>query len=104
MNLLNDTLIKSIPALYATENIKDPLVQCKFFTPDNSWSWYVLEYDKDNKIFFGYVSGLDNELGYFSLDELESYISSSQLKIKRDIYFTPTKLSDIKRLCNDRDS
>jgi hypothetical protein len=72
MKLLTDELIKNLPPLYSTENIKDPLIQCKFFTPDSSWSWYVLEFDKTNEIFFGYVCGFERELGYFSLQELAS--------------------------------
>ena len=97
MKLLTDELIKNLPPLYSTENIKDPLIQCKFFTPDSSWSWYVLEFDKTNEIFFGYVCGLERELGYFSLQELESVKGQLGLGIERDISFKPTKLSVIKK-------
>ena len=97
MKLLTDELIKTLPPLYSTENIKDPLIQCKFFTPDSSWSWYVLEFDKTNEIFFGYVCGLERELGYFSLQELESVKGQLGLGIERDISFKPTKLSVIKK-------
>ena len=97
MKLLTDELIKTLPPLYSTENIKDPLIQCKFFTPDSSWTWYVLEFDKTNEIFFGYVCGLERELGYFSLQELESVKGQLGLGIERDISFKPTKLSVIKK-------
>ena len=97
MKLLTDELIKNLPPLYATENIKDPLIQCKFFTPDSSWSWYVLEFDKTNEIFFGYVCGLERELGHFSLAELESVKGQLGLGVERDISFKPTKLSVIKK-------
>lgn len=97
MKLLTDELIKNLPPLYSTENIKDPFIQCKFFTPDSSWSWYVLEFDKTNEIFFGYVCGLENELGYFSLAELESVKGQLGLSVERDISFKPTKLSVIKK-------
>ena len=97
MKLLTDELIKTLPPLYSTENIKDPLIQCKFFTPDSSWSWYVLEFDKTNEIFFGYVCGLERELGYFSLQELESVKGQLGLGVERDISFKPTKLSVIKK-------
>jgi len=97
MKLLNDELIKILPPLYSTENIKDPLIQCKFFTPDSSWTWYVLEYDKTNEIFFGYVCGFENELGYFSLEELESVTGALNLNIERDISFKPKKLSVIRK-------
>ena len=97
MKLLTDELIKTLPPLYSTENVKDPLIQCKFFTPDSSWSWYVLEFDKTNEIFFGYVCGLERELGYFSLAELESVKGQLGLGVERDISFKPTKLSVIKK-------
>ena len=97
MKLLTDELIKNLPPLYSTENIKDPLIQCKFFTPDSSWSWYVLEFDKTNEIFFGYVCGLERELGYFSLEELESVTGQLGLHVERDTSFKPTKLSVIKK-------
>ena len=97
MKLLTDELIKTLPPLYSTENIKDPLIQCKFFTPDSSWSWYVLEFDKTNEIFFGYVCGLERELGYFSLAELESVKGQLGLGVERDISFKPTKLSVIRK-------
>ena len=97
MKLLTDELIKILPPLYSTENIKDPLIQCKFFTPDSSWSWYVLEFDKTNEIFFGYVCGLENELGYFSLQELESVKGQLGLHVERDLSFEAKKLSVIKK-------
>ena len=97
MKLLTDELIKTLPPLYSTENIKDPLIQCKFFTPDSSWSWYVLEFDKTNEIFFGYVCGLERELGYFSLEELESVKGQLGLHVERDLSFEAKKLSVIKK-------
>lgn len=97
MKLLNDELLKILPPLYSTENLKDPIIQCKFFTPDSSWTWYVLEYDKTNEIFFGFVCGFENELGYFSLEELESVTGALNLNIERDISFKPTKLSVIRK-------
>lgn len=97
MKLLNDELINQLPKLYSTENQKDPIVQCKFFTPDSSWTWYVLEYDNTNGIFFGYVCGFENELGYFTLAELESVTGHLNLAIERDTSFKPTKLSIIKK-------
>ncbi len=97
MKLLTNELIKILPPLYSTENVKDPIVQCKFFTPDSSWSWYVLEFDKTNEIFFGYVCGFERELGYFSLAELESVKGTLGLPIERDTSFKPTKLSVIKK-------
>lgn len=97
MKLLTDELINKFPPLYATENEKDPMVLCKFFTPDSSWSWYAIEFDKTKKIFFGYVCGFENELGYFSLTELESIKGHLGLNVERDTSFEPKKLSVIKK-------
>ncbi|MCT7405239.1 DUF2958 domain-containing protein [Aliarcobacter cryaerophilus] len=97
MKLLNKEIIKNLPPLYSTEHIKDPLVMCKFFTPDSSWSWYVIEFDEVNQIFYGYICGFENELGYFSLEEIESIKGPLGLDVERDISFTPKKLSVVKK-------
>lgn len=95
MELLTDELKNKIPKLYSTENIKDPIVQCKFYIPNNRYKWYVLEFDLEQGNFFGYVCGHENELGYFSLWDLEV------VGALRDSGFKPKKLSEVKRLSND---
>jgi len=98
MPLLSDKDIEQLPALYATEDDKDPLCQIKLFTPDSNWTWFIIEIDdKERVTCFGYVVGLESELGYFNLDELESIRGPLGLKIERDTGFTPIKLSEVKR-------
>ncbi|HUW22393.1 MAG TPA: DUF2958 domain-containing protein [Candidatus Bathyarchaeia archaeon] len=95
MKLLTKELRKKLPPLYSVENEKDPLVICKFFTPDSNWTWYALEFDgKDT--FFGWVVGFEKELGYFSLTELEGVKGPLGLPIERDLYFEPCRLSEMK--------
>ena len=48
----------------------DAEIIVKFFDPTGSWTWYGTEYDPENKIFYGYVAGFENEYGTFSLTEL----------------------------------
>lgn len=84
-----------LPALYTQESEPDPVVQVKFFTPWTSWTWYAIEYDGED-LFFGYVVGLESELGYFSRRELESVRGPGGLRIERDLYFKPTRLSEVK--------
>ena len=96
MMLLTKELLKMLPPLYSQENIKDPTVWCKFFTPDGSWTWYVLEFDGTDT-FFGLVDGFDEELGYFSLIELESIRGKLGLPIERDRYFKPCLLSEVRK-------
>ncbi|HRZ36923.1 MAG TPA: DUF2958 domain-containing protein [Candidatus Paceibacterota bacterium] len=45
---------------------------------------------------FGWVEGLENELGYFSLAELEQVRGPGGLEIEQDLYFRPVPLSLIK--------
>lgn len=97
MKLLTKELEKKLPALYSQENIKlaDQIAIVKFFDPMGSWNWYATEYDPKQKIFFGYVEGLESEWGNFSLDELESIGKTRILGIERDLNFKSTKMSDI---------
>ena len=69
MKLMTKQLEKIIPALYAQEHNKDKKAFVKYFTPDSSWTWFVMEYDPIDKIFFGLVEGFEKEFGYFSLSE-----------------------------------
>src|SRR5947207_5571288 len=82
------------PAL-PQEAVADPLVICKFFTPDAQWTWYALEFDGDD-VFFGLVVGLEPELGYFLLSELTRARGPLGLPIERDVHFSPTRLSEVK--------
>lgn len=96
--LIPFSLRDTIPALYESEDQKDPLCHIKLFTPDANWTWYVIEFSKANQdICYGYVQGLENELGYFSLNELRSIKGSLGLAVERDVLFKPTPLSQIKK-------
>lgn len=94
MKLLTKALVKKIPPLYSTENEKDPMVWCKFFTTWSNWTWYVTEFDGEDT-FFGWVDGLEAELGYFSLSELKSITGPLGLRVERDLHFTPCRLSQV---------
>ena len=89
---------KTLPPLYSNENKtpKDTMVQVKFFNAGGMGTWYATEYDAESKMFFGWVDLGCPELGYFSLEELQSYIGPLGLGIERDILFSPRPLSEIK--------
>ena len=96
MKLMTKAIENVIPALYEQDGLgDDAIVHAKFFTPDGNWTWYATEYDPETRMFFGLVDGFDKELGYFSLDELESVRGSLGLPIERDAWFQPTKLSEV---------
>jgi hypothetical protein len=92
--------LEMIPGLYSTEDVKEAekMVLIKYFTPDSNWSWYVTEYDKENRTFFGYVVGLEKEWGYFSLEELEQTKGPLGLNIERDKSFQPTQVKNVKEI------
>lgn len=98
MKLLTKEIIAKFPKLNATENKKpeDIEIIAKFFDPCGSWTWYATEMQKegDDFIFFGFVRGFENELGNFSLKELESVKGPLGLGIERDLHFGKRMLSE----------
>ena len=96
MKLLTQEILDAVPSLYANENV-DPgntLVVAKFFTPWTGWTWYMTEYDPESDRAFGLVEGFEKELGYFSIEELESVTGPGGLTIERDLYFGKHMLSE----------
>lgn len=80
----------------------DAVVIAKFFLPGSGFTWYVTEAEKQENgdyMFFGYVEGLDSELGYFSLSQLQNVRGRFGLRIERDMYFNngKTTLAQVKR-------
>lgn len=94
MKLLTKEILGRLPKLGKTSKQSDPIVQVKFFTPDAQWTWYGTEYDGKD-IFFGFVIGLEDELGNFSLSELREVRGSLGLPVERDKFFKPCPLSKI---------
>lgn len=108
MPLLTQELRNKLPELYSQEHTPDPQVVCRFFHPLTQFAWYVTEgspvdengyYDTDKEkvdfLFFGLVDGLEAELGYFYLSELES-VTIAGMHIERDTTFEPAPLSVIR--------
>ena len=93
--LLTEEIRKKLPKLYECEHLGlDAIAQVKFFTPDSNWTWYASEFDGTD-IFFGLVSGLEVELGYFSLSELQTVRGPLGLPIERDLFFVPKTLQEL---------
>lgn len=97
MTLIPHELLHAIPDLYETEETPDPICHVKLFLPSTNWAWYVTELSRqDHNLCFGYVVGLESELGYFSLAELEELQTSLGLAVEWDESFKPILLSVIK--------
>ena len=98
MQLLTKELLKRFEKVGRQEDVNDPIVIAKFFNPAGAGTWYATEYDPSLKEFFGYVSifgDWNDEWGYFSLDELESFKGTFGLGIERDLYFEEKPASQV---------
>lgn len=94
MELVTDEIRKNLPPLYSMESESNPTLRVKFFTPDANWTWYAIEFDGDD-LFFGLVIGLETELGYFRLSELQEVRGPLKLPVERDLFFSPVPLSHV---------
>ncbi len=72
----------------------DPIIWLKFFHPLSSSSWYLTEYDPDERLAFGLVVGFETELGYFSIEELEN-LEVRGLKVEREIWTRPALIRSL---------
>ena len=97
MKMLTKENLKTIPSLYSQDGKgENAMAYVKFFTPWSYWTWYATEYNPEEGLFFGKVHGIETEMGYFSLAELESVHGTAGLKIERDGGWTPRPLSECK--------
>jgi hypothetical protein len=110
VKLMTQEIRSTIPALYSQENVADPKIAVKFFTPDAQWTWYATEgepIDAEGErcsesgkpeadwLFFGLVDGFEKDLGYFTLGQLETVRGGLGLPVERDRFFTGT-LSEVR--------
>jgi|SRR5271157_5335733 len=98
MKLLTKELEQRFAKVGSQENVKDPLIIAKFFNPAGAGTWYATEYNPEERIFFGYASifgDWNDEWGYFSLDELQSFKGKLGLGIERDLYFEEKPASQV---------
>lgn len=92
--------LNKIPAFYSTENIplKEKVILMHFFI--GGCDWYVVEYNPEEQLFFGFANLGDDEMaewGYFSLKEL-SELKVEFLEVDRDLHFTPCKASEVEEI------
>jgi hypothetical protein len=104
MKLFSDEVRKILPAIYSQDGKGGKaMAYVKLFTPDSNWTWYATEGEpvldeSGHEVdfhFFGLVQGHFEEMGYFSLRELETVRGPMKLPIERDLHFTPTSLEQI---------
>ena len=95
MMLLTKELRAKLPPISRKDRKNaNPFAVVKFFTPDANWTWYVAEFDGQDR-FWGLVVGFEAEFGEFSLSELLKVRGCLGLPVERDLYFKPTRLKDL---------
>ena len=98
MQLMTKAIEKRFKEVGSQENEKDPIVIAKFFKASGAGTWWSTEYNPIDKIFFGYVSIFgdhNDEWGYFSLEELQSFKGAMGLGIERDLYFQEQRIGKL---------
>lgn len=102
-----ERLMKAYP--YGSQSAKDSgdiIIPVKLFDLWSTIKWWLAEYDPENKIAFGYVTGFfEDEWGAVSLEELESLNLAIEIinfgkvwntpRIEVDRYFKPTRFPDL---------
>lgn len=99
------------PKLYETENeieTNETLIVAHYFLPGTICDWYVMEFDEENDLIFGWaeiISGC-GELGYSSLKEMEELVVMSKMHmlgkvieipchVEFDEHWTPRTLGEV---------
>jgi hypothetical protein len=93
MKLLTKALEKKLPAIHSATN----KAYVKWFTPWTYWTWYVMEYDPESGDCFEYVKGLENEMGYFNINEIKKVKGQLGLPVERDRLFETTSFEDLQK-------
>lgn len=108
--LLTAALKKKLPALYAQDGKgDDAIIYVKLFCPYSDFTWYITEYSPEENQAFGltYRDSMGDqcpagELGYICINELETLHRNGLPLVERDLYFSPTRLGDIKATLRQR--
>ncbi len=91
---INKWLEKIPPIGSQADKGVDAIVFIKFFTPWSYWTWYPTEFDGADT-FYGFVIGLEEEFGYFSLSELKKLKGPFDLEVEFDKFFEPKTIKSI---------
>ena len=90
MKLITDEIKAKLASNKGDANVDKPYL--KLFNPAGSGTWLITEIVDEDTLFGLCDLGMGfPELGYVSLQELESVTLPFGLKIERDMYFTPDK-------------
>ncbi len=108
-SLLPQEIKDQLPPLYGQDVLGlQAQAIVKLFSPYSNWTWYASEgspVDEDgycdtdkpkvDYLLFGLVVGLETELGYFPLSELEAAERNGIPLVERDLHWTPNTLGNL---------
>ena len=100
MMLLTKEIKSKLPKLYTHDGkpANEVPIVVKFFTPSSNWTWFVTEGEEQENgdwLFFGMVHGFEKEMGYFTLNELQSVKGTFGLGVERDMYYGNHTLAEV---------
>ena len=89
--------LSTMPALYSTEreDAENHIFLMRFYHPLAQYSWYAVEYDPEDKVFFGWTDGDFQEWGYFYLLEM-AFLEVRGVRIMWDVDFMPVRFGELK--------
>ena len=83
-----------IPPLKSTPDEEDPTVHARFVARWSNCSWYVIEFDGEDRC-FGLMSGEEVRFAYFDITELQAIRGPDGLVVEQDATFVRKPLSRV---------
>jgi len=99
------------PKFYETENetgANETLIVAHYFLPGTICDWFVMEFDEENDLIYGYIELIPGcgEIGYSSLKEMEELVVMSKMHmlgkvveipchVEFDEHWTPRTLGEV---------
>ena len=90
-----DSHIEDLPPLRSQRSHFNPLVYCRYFSPDCSRSWLVIEgtrFEDDFCFFCCMLNGRQQRWGTILLSELSRFRGPMGMPVERDTRFVPRPL------------
>ena len=91
---LTASMLKTIPMLYATENIPCEVKTLYAHYFYGGHDWYIVELDPETGRAFSYCPCYPGQWGYVDLVEMEATVGAFSV-IERDLYFEPTSVQEL---------
>lgn len=90
--------LSKVPGLCKTDGVplSEKNVYFHFFCGNSDW--WILEYDPNDRLFFGIAKIFVHELGYISFDEMKDAKAFGVMEVDRDLNFEVKKVKEIEEL------